>query len=103
MMLEALDGPSKQFILNNVDNTTPVKIQADVSVFEERKVITLQGNGKFYVYFSDENEVPSAATVSTSGFIQYKNSKESYEASGSQAVYVLAVSGDVDIRAAERA
>lgn len=102
-MLQALDGPSKSFKLSSVGVATPVEVYASGSAFEERKVITLQSDGKFYVYFADEGETPNAATVSANGFIQYKNAKESYEASGSQAVFVLALSGTVDIRGAERA
>ena len=101
-MLQPLDGPSKQFSVTITDST-PVEVKAGVSVFSERKVITLQSNGKFYVYFADEGEIPNATTVSDNGFIQYKDAKESYEASGSQAVFVLALTGTVDIRGAERA
>jgi|TARA_R110000851_G_scaffold293070_3_gene447634 hypothetical protein len=102
-MLQPLDGPSKSFKLSSVGVTTPVEVFATGSAFPERKVITLQSDGKFYIYFADEGEVPNAATVSANGFIQYKNAKESYEASGSQAVFVLAVTGTVDIRGTERA
>ncbi len=102
-MLQPLDGPSKQFKLSSVGTATPIEVKAGVSSFGERKVVTLQGNGKFYIYFADEGEVPNAATVSANGFWQGKNSKESYEASGSQAIYVLAFTGTVDIVGAERA
>jgi hypothetical protein len=102
-MLQPLDGPSKSFKLSSVGTVTPVEVFATGSAFAERKVITLQSDGKFYIYFADEGEVPDAATVSANGFIQYKDAKESYEASGSQAVFVLAVSGTVDIRGTERA
>ena len=102
-MLQPLDGPSKPFKLSSVGVVTPVEVFASGSSFPERKVITLQSDGKFYIYFADEGETPSAATVAANGFIQYKNAKESYEASGSQAVFVLAVTGTVDIRGAERA
>jgi len=102
-MLQPLDGPSKQFKLSGVGIVTPVEVYASGSAFAERKVITLQSDSKFYIYFADEGEVPNAATVSANGFIQYKNAKESYEATGSQAVFVLSFTGTVDIRGAERA
>jgi len=102
-MLEPLDGPSKQFKLSSVGTSTPVEVYASVSAFSERKVVTLQADGRFYIYFADEDETPNAATVEANGFIQYKNAKESYEAAGSQALFVLAVSGTVDIRGVERA
>ena len=103
MSFEALDGPSKQFKLSAVGVVTPVEVFASGSSFSERKVVTLQADGKFYIYFADEGETPNAATVAANGFIQYKDAKESYEAAGSQAVFVLAVTGTVDIRGAERA
>jgi hypothetical protein len=102
-MLQPLDGPSKQFILSAVTTTTPVEVKAGASAFPERKVITLQADSKFYIYFADEGETPSAGDITSKGFIQYKNAKESYEAAGSQVVYVLAETGTVDIRGAERA
>lgn len=107
-MLQPLDGPSKQFSVTITD-TTPVEVKAGASAFSERKVITLQNprnatnRGDFYVYFADEGETPSAGDVSSKGFYHYKNSKESYEATGSQAVFIMSVSGSVDIRGAERA
>jgi len=103
MAYEQLDGPSKSFVLSAVGTVTPVEVKAGGSAFEERKVITLQADGKFYIYFADEGETPNAATVSSTGMTQYKNARESYEASGSQAVFVLAVTGTVDVRGAERA
>lgn len=103
MSLLPLDGPSKSFKLSAVGTATPVEVYASGSAFAERKVVTLQGDGKFYVYFADEGETPNAATVSANGFIQYKDAKESYEATGSQAMFVLAFTGTVDIRGAERA
>lgn len=101
-MYSPLDGPSKQGLLSGVTTSTPVVAKADTTAFEGRQVITLQGDGKFYVYFADEGETPNAATVSANGFIQFKDAKETYEAGSQQVVYVLAFSGTVDIRIAER-
>ena len=103
-MLQPLDGPSKQGLLSSVGITTVVEVKVGVEPFDERKVITMQSiDGKFYVYFADQGVVPNAATVIANGFIQVKNAKESYEASYTQKVYVLAVTGTVNIRIAERA
>jgi len=101
-MIEALDGPSKPFVVT-INNSTPVEVKSSTEALEERKVITMQGDGKFYVYFADDGETPSSSDVSTKGFIQYKNAKESYEAASSQKVFILSVSSSVIVRIAERA
>jgi len=107
-MLQPLDGPSKSGKLSAVTATTPVEVKAGASAFNGRKVVTLQNSkedtnrGSFYVYFADEGETPTQANVEDNGFVQEKNVKESYEASSSQTVWVMAVSGTVDIRFAER-
>ena len=101
-MIEALDGPSKQFVMA-VDDVTPLQVKDGASAFSDRKVVTMQGDAKFYVYLAGDNEVPTATDVSTKGFIQYKNAKETYEAGEFQAVYILSVSGTSNVRIAERA
>lgn len=103
-MLSPLDGPSKQGLLSSVGTATPVEVKVGASAFSDRKVITMQSeDGKFYVYFADTGETPSAATVAANGFTQFKDQKESYEAGEKQVVYVLSVSGTINIRIAERA
>ena len=102
-MFLPLDGPAKQGVLSSVGTVTPVECKIEAQPFSERKVITLQGDGKFYVYFADEGETPNAATVSANGFTQFKDQKETYEASCQQAVFVLSVTGTIDIVLAERA
>ena len=101
-MYSPLDGPSKQGKLSSVGTATPVEVKVDASAFEGRSVITLQGTGKFYIYFADEGETPNAATVSANGFEQAKDSINTYEAGSKQAVFVLSVTGTIDIRIAER-
>jgi hypothetical protein len=101
-MLQPLDGPSKQFSVN-VDTITVVELKKDALPLDERKVVTVQAEGKVYIYFGDDDVVPSAATVAADGFIHFKNAKESYEASASQSIYVIADSGTVKVRAVERA
>ena len=101
-MLQPLDGPSKQYTLS-ITTATAVEIKDGANpVLEERKVITLQGDGRFYVYFADEDQTPNAATVAADGFLQYRNAKETYEASSTQAVFIVAASGTVDVKVAER-
>ena len=75
-MLQPLDGPSKQFILATVTTTTPVEVKAGAASFPERKIITLQADSKFYIYFADEGETPTAGDIASKGFIQYKNAKK---------------------------
>lgn len=101
-MIEALDGPSKQF-LKSIDSITPVEVQDGGSALSDRKVVTMQGDAKFYVYLCGDNETPSATDISTKGFIQYKNAKESYEAGEEQTIYILSISGTCNVRIAERA
>jgi hypothetical protein len=101
-MLEALDGPSIQGKITVTDAAVS-EAKVGVSSFDDRKVLTLEGNGRFYVYFANEGEVPSAATVADQGFLHYRNTKETYEASETQIVFLLAVTGSVDIKIAERA
>lgn len=101
-MLQPLDGPSKQYTLSP-GTATPLEVQDGGAPFEGRKVVTLQGDGRFYVYFADEGETPNASTVSTNGFLHFRNAKETYEATDKQAIFILAVTGTVDVKIAERA
>lgn len=103
-MIQALDGPAIQFVLSSVSDTVPVKAQADQNTaFSERQVVTLQSaDGKFYVYFADTGEVPTATDVSTKGFTHPKSAIRSYEAGPLQTIYVMAVSSTINIQGAER-
>jgi len=101
-MFQPLDGPSAQVKLTSVGTVTPVEVKAGVSALTDRQVITLQPTGNMKVYFGD-GTVPSAATVQANGFTHFKNSKETYEAGEKQQVYVLAVTGTIDVIAVERA
>lgn len=101
-MIEALDGPSKQFVIT-VDSVTPLKVEEGGASLSDRKVVTMQGDAKFYVYLAGDDEIPTANDLITKGFTQYKNAKESYEAGEFQAIYVLSISGISNIRIAERA
>ena len=102
-MFQPLDGPSKSYKLSAVGTGTPVVVKDGANpVFEDRKVITMQGNGKFYVYLADEGETPNAAKIIDVGLLQFKDTKENYEAGPKQAVFVLAFAGTVDIRISAR-
>lgn len=102
-MLQPLDGPSDQTSVS-VDTITVVEAKVGGSPLAERKVVTLQPtDGKIRVYFGDGGAAPSAATVASDGLLQFKNAKESYEASDSQSVYILAETGTVNVIVVERA
>lgn len=102
-MLQPLDGPSKQGKLSSIDTITAVEAKVGASAFEDRKVVTLQPNGNMKVYFADDGETPSAATVLANGLDHYKNAKESYEAGAKQKIFILAASGTIDVVVVERA
>lgn len=102
MSLEALDGPSKQGKIT-VSDSAVVEVKVGSDVFEDRKVITMQGDGKFYIYFADEDEVPTVTDVQNNGLTQFRNAKETYEAGMEQKLYLLAVSGNVNVVIVERA
>ena len=98
-----LDGPSRQLVIS-VNTTIPQIFKRDVTPLEERKIITIQTLvGKIWIYFADDNETPTAGDVSSKGFLHHPHGKETYEASTTQVVWVLAFAGTVDVRGAERA
>jgi hypothetical protein len=97
-----LDGPAAQAKLV-VTDSTPVEVKAGSTILDDRQSITLQGSGKFYVYFAEDSSTPTATTVENNGFWQYKNVKESYEAGGTQKVWLMSVTGTIDIVVCERA
>ena len=101
-MLQPLDGPAVQGNLS-VGVGAVVEVKVGASPLEDRKVVTLQPDDKVYVYFAQQLETPTIGDVSSKGFIHYKNSKETYEAADSQAIYLLSVSGTINVKIAERA
>lgn len=102
-MIQPLDGPSKQYKLTSVGTSTVVKVESGGAPYTERKVVTMQPDGKMYVFFGDGGSAPSAATVAADGFLHGKDSMKSYEASDKQELYILALTGTIDVRVAERA
>lgn len=107
-MLQPLNGPSKSSKLSSVTASTAVEVKAGASAFDDRQIVTMQStsedtnSGAFWVYFADEGETPSAATVSANGFYHPEDSVRSYEAARTQAIWVVSVTGTVDIRFSER-
>lgn len=103
-MLQPLDGPSKQYTIS-VDTSTVKEIKFGSSTLSCRKVITLQPiDGKIYVYFGDDTiSPPNSSTVINDGMIVFKNAKESFEAGEKQPVYILSLSGTVNVKVVERA
>lgn len=102
-MIQPLDGPASQATLSSVGTVTVVEAKAGGSALVERKVVTLQGDGKFYAYFGDGSTTPSAATVAADGLTVFKDQVMSFEASHQQPLFVLAFTGTVNIKVVERA
>jgi len=100
-MYQPLDGPATQGTLS-VGTVTVIEAKVGATAFTERQVLTLQPDGKLYVYFANDGEVPTAATVAANGFIHFKSAKESYEAGQFQKVYLLSVAGTINVKIAER-
>lgn len=101
--VQPLEGPSAQLVLS-VGTATVIEIKVGASALPSRKVITLQPlTGQVYLYFGDDGAAPSAATVAASGLVLYRKAKETYEASASQKVYMLAVTGTATVAVVERA
>lgn len=102
-MFQELDGPSKQDKIT-ITAATPVRVKVGSTELNGRQVITIQPlTGTCRVYFADDNESPSAATVLAKGFKQRKEGIRTYEASSTQWVYILSESGSIDVIIAERA
>lgn len=101
-MLLPLDGPAlhgKQ----TINTTTPFRVKVNANELPERKIVTIQPlTGKIYIFFGYDENVPTVSDIQ-GGFIQFKNALHSYEASNEQFVYILAVTGTVDVAFAERA
>jgi hypothetical protein len=101
-MSRLLDGPAKQTKVS-VGTGTAVEVKVGASSFTDRQAITIQPTGKLKVYFADEGETPSAATVAANGFIHFKDAKETYEAGPQQKVFIVSDTGTIDVVVCERA
>lgn len=101
-MLQPLDGPATQDTLT-LTSATVQEARVGGSAFSERKVVTLQADQKFYVYFGDGTSTPSAATVAADGIEIAKSAIASFEASDKQPLFVLAVSTTANLKVVERA
>jgi hypothetical protein len=101
-MLQPLDGPSLQGSLS-VTASTVVELKVGANPYSERKVITVQPSGKIYVFFGEDNTIPTVLDLQTKGFTHFKDAMQTYEATSTQKVYVLSVAGTVSVKLAERA
>ncbi|RLA41030.1 MAG: hypothetical protein DRR06_16585 [Gammaproteobacteria bacterium] len=102
-MLSPLDGPAKQDVVS-VDNITVVEVKVDATPMVDRKVVSLQADGKFRVYFGDGTNIPNAALLLSDGIKQPKDTLRSYEAGGAQQVFVLSDTGaSINVTIVERA
>lgn len=102
-MYEVLDGPAKQTTLS-VTNAAVVEAKVGTTAFSERKVVTIQPTSKnVYVYFGDNGTTPSVTTVQNDGIKLYKNGVYSFEATDTQPIWLLAVSGTSNVKVVERA
>ena len=103
-IVRPLIGPSAQTTLT-VNSSTVQEVKVGVTALASRKLATLQPvSGKIYIYFgADGAGAPSPATVIADGAIIFKNAKETFEAGPLQPIYILAVSGLVDVKVIERA
>jgi hypothetical protein len=101
-MFQPLDGPAAQIKLTAIGTATPVEAMVGATALPERAAVTLQPNGNMKVYFSD-GSVPSAATVLANGLDHAKSAKETYEAGEQQRIFLLAVTGTIDVILVERA
>jgi hypothetical protein len=101
-MFQPLDGPSLQDAAN-VTSTTVFRVKVGASEMPERSIVTiLPINGLIWVFFGDGFNTPSAADVKNKGFPHPKNSLRSYEAGTSQPIFIVADTGTVNVRFAER-
>jgi hypothetical protein len=101
-MLQPLDGPSLQGSLS-VTASTVVELKVGINPYPERKVLTIQPNGKIYIFFGEDSTIPSVSDLQTKGFTHFKDALHTYEATATQRVYVLSVAGTVSVKIAERA
>lgn len=97
----ALDGPSLQ---NNLSVTTSTvqELRAGAEPYEFRQVITFEPSEDIYLYFGEDDTVPSTADVQNSGFTYTSESIFTVEASKRQRVYILAITATATVRFAER-
>lgn len=103
-MFLPLDGPSVQ-TKASVTTAAVTTVKVGASVLDERKSVILQPiDGDIYIYFGDNTvSAPSAATVIANGLIQYSRTKEGYEASNLQPLYIVAVTATTNVVIVERA
>lgn len=100
-MFQPLDGPAAHDTIS-VGTGAVVEAKIGASSLEERKVLTIQPTDKLYIYWGDGSGIPSVGTVSADGITLFKNGVYTFEASRSQPIYMLSVSGTIDVKVVER-
>jgi hypothetical protein len=96
-----LDGPSRQAKLSVTQNTV-VELKIEAFPLPERKAITVQGSGRFYMFFGNESGTPSTVDLQNNGFTCFKDELITVEAGDDQRVFVLAADATINIVVAER-
>ena len=103
-MYQPLDGPSKQYKLTVTSTTVLELVKPTESALTERKVVVVNPqNGKIKIFFGDGVTAPNAATIAADGMLLFKSARDSFEATNSQPLYILAEAADVDVIIIERA
>jgi hypothetical protein len=102
-MFQPLDGPAAQG-QQNVSDSVVFEVRKNATALSERDVVTIYPiDGQIWVYFGDDTaSAPNAATVKAEGFPQYRDQEKTYEAGPAQPIYIVADTGTVDVRYAER-
>lgn len=103
-MFQPLDGPAKQYKLTVTSTVVLELVKPTESALEERKVVVVNPqDGKIKIFFGDGITTPSPATIASDGMLIYKNSRDTFEATNSQPLFILADTSDVDVIVIERA
>jgi len=101
-MFQPLNGPSLQDSVALTDNTV-FRVKVGATEMAERDVVSIYPvDGDIWIFFGDGINVPTAANVKGKGFPQPVGSLRTYEATDTQEIYIVADSGTVDVRFAER-
>jgi hypothetical protein len=95
-MFMPLDGPSSQDLIT-ISDSSQTEIKVGASVLSERKVVTIQPfGGDIRVFFVSGLDLDH-------GLLIKNKEKATFEASDSQDLYMISVSGTIDVVVIERA
>ena len=101
MTLQALDGPSLQSSLT-VTTTTVQELRVGSEPYKPRQVITFEPSQDIYLFFGEDDTIPSVTDVQNGGFTYTSESIFTVESGSKQRVYVLAITATATVRFAER-